>query len=304
MARPYWTGNIQISLVSFRVGLYVATESKSQISFHQISRRTGERIRHQKVLESASESDEPASAVDKDEIVKGFEYEKGRYVIIEANELENLLVPSNHTIAISQFVDKGELNPEYFEKPYFVLPENDSYAEAFNVIRDALSKAGKIAIGKVAFSGRESIIALMPAIGSDRGIMAFTLRYQSELRNQDDYFRDIKSTAIEPGSLQLAETLVDRMSSNFDLSKFQDGYEVALKALVDAKVHSLPVPTGEEQKPVRGKIINLMDALRKSLEEDQQRLGKKPPKSEKEVQTKKLGIVKGQSRTAGKRKTA
>src|ERR1700734_494619 len=113
MARPYWTGNIQISLVSFGVGLYVATESKSQISFHQISRRTGERIRHQKVLESAAENNEATTAVDKDEIVKGYEYRKGQYVIIEPSELENLRVPSKHTIAVSQFVDLAELNPEY-----------------------------------------------------------------------------------------------------------------------------------------------------------------------------------------------
>jgi hypothetical protein len=126
MARPYWTGNLQISLVSFGVSLYVATESKSQISFHQISRKTGERIRHQKVLESAAESDEATTAVDKDEIVKGYEYKKGQYVVIEPAELENLRVPSKHTIAVSQFADANELDPEYVEKPYFVLPENAS----------------------------------------------------------------------------------------------------------------------------------------------------------------------------------
>src|SRR5579863_10515642 len=124
MARPYWSGQIQISLVSFGVSLYTATESKSQITFHQISRRTGERIRHQKVLESAVENNEATTGVEKDEIVKGYEYQKGQYVIIEPSELDNLKVPSKHTIAVSQFVDKGELNPEYVEKPYFVMPEN------------------------------------------------------------------------------------------------------------------------------------------------------------------------------------
>src|SRR6266568_9527557 len=135
MARPYWSGQIQISLVSFGVSLSSATESKSQISFHQISRKTGERIRHQKVLESATESDEATTAVEKDEIVKGYEYRKGQYVIIEPAELENLRVPSKHTVAVSQFVDLAELNPEYVEKPYFVLPENDSHTEAFTVVR-------------------------------------------------------------------------------------------------------------------------------------------------------------------------
>src|ERR1700739_177562 len=136
MARPYWAGLIQISLVSFGVSLYTATESKSQITFHQISRSTGERIRHQKVLASAVEGEEPASAVGKDEIVKGYEYSKGQYVIIEPSELENLRIPSKHTIEVSQFVDRDELNPEYVEKPYFVVPQNDLQAEAFAVVRE------------------------------------------------------------------------------------------------------------------------------------------------------------------------
>ncbi len=303
MARPYWTGNIQISLVSFGVGLYVATESKSQISFHQISRKTGERIRHQKVLESAAENNEATTAVDKDEIVKGYEYRKGHYVIIEPSELENLRVPSKHTIAVSQFVDKAELNPEYVEKPYFVLPENDSQTETFNVIREALVKTGKIAIGKIAFSGRESILAVVPAENSERGLMAYTLRFQNELRNHQDYFRDIKATAIDSDSLELAETLIEKMTGKFDLGKFEDGYETAVKALVEAKVNNLPIPAEEEPKPQQGKVINLMDALRKSIG-GEERTGKKPPKSEKEPQTKKLELVKTQSKATAKRKTA
>lgn len=301
MARPYWTGNLQISLVSFGVSLYVATETKSQISFHQISRRTGERIRHQKVLESAVENNEATTAVEKDEIVKGYEYSKGQYVLIESSELENLRVPSKHTIAVSQFADRAELNPEYVEKPYFVLPESDSQAETFNVIREALAKTGKIAIGKVAFSGRESIVAVLPA--GDRGMMAYTLRYQNEMRNQSDYFRDIKATAVDQDSLELAETLIKRMSAKLDMSKFEDGYEVALKALVEAKVNNLPVPAEEAPKPQSGKVINLMDALRKSIGEDTE-IGKKPPKSQKEPQSKKISLVKSPSKPSPKRKSA
>jgi DNA end-binding protein Ku len=253
------------------------------------------------VLESAVENNEATTAVEKDEIVKGYEYRKGQYVIIEPAELDNLKVPSKHTIAVSQFVDQADLNPEYVEKPYFVLPENDSQAETFNVIREALAKTGKIAIGKVAFSGRENIIAVLPA--DDRGMMAYTLRYQNELRNQQDYFRDIKASAIDQDSLELAETLIKRMSTKFDLSKFEDGYEAAVKALVEAKVNNLPIPTEEAPKPQMGKVINLMDALRKSIGDDA-RSGKKPPKSENEPQTRKLGLVKPQSKVPAKRKSA
>ena len=132
MARPYWSGRIQVSLVSFGVQLYVATETKNQISFHQISRSTGERIRHQKVLASAVESDGDVAgaAVAKDEIVKGYEHRKGEYILIEPSELENLKVPSKHTIDVSQFVTMDELRPEYVEKPYYVVPDNDSQAMA------------------------------------------------------------------------------------------------------------------------------------------------------------------------------
>jgi DNA end-binding protein Ku len=295
MARPYWTGNLQISLVSFGVSLYVATESKSQISFHQISRKTGERIRHQKVLESAAESDEATTAVEKDEIVKGYEYKKGQYVIIEPAELENLRVPSKHTISVSQFADASELDPEYVEKPYFVLPENDSQTEAFTVVRQALVNTGKAAIGKVAFSGRESILAVVPASHDDRGMLAYTLRFPNELRNQNDYFRDIKPTAVTADSLELAESLIKKMSAKLDLNKFEDGYEVAVKALVEARINNLPVPIDEAPRKQPANVINLMDALRKSIGPDT-RAGKKPPKSEKELPAKKIALVKSNAR--------
>jgi DNA end-binding protein Ku len=304
MARPYWSGNLQISLVSFGVSLYVATESKSQISFHQISRSTGERIRHQKVVESEAESREPGSVVEKDEIVKGYEYRKGQYVIIEPSELAALRVPSKHTIEVSQFVDLSDLNLEYVEKPYFVTPETDTQAEAFATVRQALADTGKAAIGKVSFSGRENIVAVVPAGGKDgRGMMAYTLRFEGELRNQADYFRDIKESAVNKDSLELAEMLIKKMSAKLDLSKFQDGYEVAVKALVEAKVNNMPVPVEEEpQRP--SNVINLMDALRKSVAADVR--AKKPVKSEKAaaVPAKKMAVVKAPAKTASKRKSA
>jgi len=149
-------------------------------------------VRHQKVLQSAvdSDSENVGPAVGKDEIVKGYEYRKGEYIIIEPSELENLRVPSKHTIEVNQFVGFDELLPEYIEKPYFVVPENDSQAEAFAVIRKALQKSGKVAIGKVSFAGRENIVAIRPA-GDEAhgGMMAYTLRYSNELRNQREYFR-------------------------------------------------------------------------------------------------------------------
>ena len=310
MARPYWTGRIQVSLVSFGVQLFVATESKSQISFHQISRSTGERVRHQKVLESAvdSDSETAAATVGKDEIVKGYEHRKGEYILIEPNELENLKVPSKHTIEVNQFIGLDELLPEYIEKPYFVVPENDSQAEAFAVIRKALQKSGKVAIGKVSFSGRENIVAIRPAGDeSSAGMMAYTLRYSNELRNEREYFRDLKDVEINEESLELAETLIAKKSTKLDLSKFEDGYAVALKELIEAKHNNLPVPKDEIEQP-RGNVVNLMDALRKSLNgadsDSNKRVPKKPAASVKTEPKKGIGLVKSSSKPPAKRKTA
>jgi DNA end-binding protein Ku len=302
MARPYWSGQLQISLVSFGVSLYVATEAKANISFHQVSRSTGQRVRHQKVLESAVDSRniEQDDIVEKDEIVKGYEYSKGQYVVIEPSELEDLRVPSKHVIAVSQFVDQNELNPEYVEKPYFVVPENAAQGEAFATVRQALVNTGKVAIGKISFSGREHIVAITPTGTEGRGMMAYTLRYQNELRNHQDYFRDIQDQKIGKDSLEMAEALIDKWSAKLDLSKFADGYEIAVKELVDAKLKHLPVPKDEAPSVSSGKVINLMDALRKSIG-SQAKATRMPPKkpvvsTKAPAARKGIGLVKGAKR--------
>jgi DNA end-binding protein Ku len=227
-------------------------------------------------------------------------------VIIEPSELENLRVPSKHTIEVSQFVDVKEISPEFIDKPYYIAPENDSQNEAFAVVREALVKTGKAAIGKIAFSGREHIMAIKPAEGS-RGMIGYTLRYAYELRDQEDYFRDIKPVEINEDSLQLAETLIAKRSAKFDLNKFEDGYEVAVKELVEAKVNSQPIPQDEQPSMKTGKVVNLMDALRESIGNDPaKRPAKKLPKSEKEPAAARrgIGLVKAPAKANGKRKSA
>ncbi len=269
--RPYWSGQITISLVSFGVKLYVATEAKGEIHFHQISRKTGERVKYQKVSASAAErhtdGEDAAPVVEKDEIVKGYEYRKGEYVTIEPKELDELRVPSKHTMEVTQFVDAAEIDPEFFEKPYFVVPENDSQAAAFAVVRQALKETKKVALSKIAFGGREHVVAIRPTEDDDLGgMMAYTMRYAEELRDPKDYFRDVKKVAVDDDSLGLAKELIKRKAAKFDPAKFVDGYEVALKELVQAKVDKAPVPKDEEPAaPKRGQVINLMDALRKSV---------------------------------------
>jgi DNA end-binding protein Ku len=304
VARPYWSGQVRISLVSFGVKLFVATEAKGEIRFHEISRKTGERVRHQKVLASAMERDpgEAADPVEKDEIVKGYEYRKGEYVTIEPEEIEHLRVPSKHTVEITQFVEVNELPPEYLEKPYFVVPENDVQAEAFAVVRAALKKTGKAALGKIAFGGREHVMAITAGDSNMGGMMAYTMRYQEELRDPKEYFRDIRKVAVNEDSLELAETLIRKKTAKFDPGKFTDGYEAALKELVEAKVKHAPIPKDEVPVTKRENVVNLMDALRKSVADDGAIgvSGSKKRTAEKVARKKGIALVK----PVGRRRSA
>ncbi len=286
--RPYWSGQITISLVSFSVRLFVATEAKGEIHFHNLSRKTGERVKYQKV----SGSETSAAKVEQEEIVKGYEYRKGEYITIESSELDELRVPSKHTMEVTQFVSADEIDPEYFEKPYFVTPENDSQAQAFAVVRQALKETKKIALSKIAFGGREHIVAICPTEDDSLGgMMAYTMRYAAELRDPKEYFRDIQKPKVEDDSLDLAKQLIERKTAKFDPTKFVDGYEVALKELVQAKIDHAPIPKDEAPKPQRGQVVNLMDALRKSI-------GKATP-AESEAALKGTGA--GKAHAAGKK---
>jgi len=316
MARPYWSGQISISLVSFSVKLFVATEAKSQISFHQINRATGERVRYQKVTASAAEAQQDAGdersaaaqTVRNDEIVKGYEYRKGQYITIEPSELANLRVPSKHTMEVTQFVDASEIDPEYFEKPYFVVPEDDSQTQTFTVVRQALKETKKVALSKIAFAGREHLVAIAPTQDDSLGgMMAYVMRYAQELRDPKEYFRDIKKMEVEDDSLDLAKTLIKKRAATFDPGKFVDGYEVALKELVEAKIEHAPIPQDQAPAPQRGKVVSLIDALRKSIsaDTDEAPVAKKKPVA-KAAPMKGIALVKSAKPTArsSKRKSA
>jgi DNA end-binding protein Ku len=263
MPRPFWSGQVQISLVSFGIQLFPATEAASEIHFHQLNRKTGERIHHQNVS-----SPDDGEALDKDEIVKGYEYSKGKYVMIEPEEIDNLRIPSRKILQVAQFVSRNELPPEFFEKPYFVVPEKPEHAEAFAVVRKAMQSGNKVALGKIAFGGREHLLALAaPENDKHPGMMAYTLRYAAELRDSTQYFRDIKPQTIEKDQLQLAQELIQRKTAPFKPAQFTDEYEAALRALIEAKAKHAPIPKGEPA-PKSPKVVNLMDALRKSIQSD------------------------------------
>jgi DNA end-binding protein Ku len=299
MPRPFWSGQIQISLVSFGIKLFPATEAKSEIRFHQLSRKSGERIKHQKV----SGDEEP---VDRSDIVKGYEYRKGEYVTVEPEEIEHLRIPSRHTLELTQFVDVDELDPEFFEKPYFVVPENDVQAEAFAVVRKALQTTKKAGLGKIAFGGREHLVALsMPNDEKLAGMMAYTMRYAEELRDPAEYFGEIKKVSVDDDQLSLAKELIKRKAAKFAPEKFKDEYEAALRELVEAKVKHLPIP---QEEPARktAKVINLMDALRKSVRGDEAPAATKKgvARSTGTESKKGLTLIKSSTKTGRSRKSA
>jgi len=296
MPRPYWSGQIQISLVSFGIKLFPATEAKSEIRFHQLSRKSGERIKHQKV----SGDEEP---IENGDIVKGYEYRKGEYVMVEPDEIEHLRIPSRHTLAVTQFVDEEELDPEFFEKPYFVVPEDDVQGEAFAVVRKALQTTKKVALGKIAFGGREHLVAIS-APGDDKlpGMMAYTMRYAEELRDPAEYFGDIKKVAVDEDQLSLAKELIKRKAAKFAPEKFKDEYEAALRELVKAKIAHQPIPR-DEPAPKSAKVINLMDALRKSVRGDEGPATKKKAATKSAATAKKgITLVKPARTKASKQK--
>jgi DNA end-binding protein Ku len=299
MARPYWSGQIRISLVAFGVKFFTATEAKGEIRFHQLSRKTGERVRHQKV--SGEEG-----PVDNSDIVKGYEYSKGQYIEIEPKDIENLRIPSRQTLDVTQFVDQADIDASYFEKPYFVVPENDAQSEAFAVVREALLKTKKIALGKIAFGGREHLVAIAPPADEKlAGMMAYTMRYAEELRKPGEYFADIKTPSIDSDQLSLAEELIKRKSAKFAPEKFTDEYEAALRAMVEAKLKNLPMPR-EEAPQQSAKVINLMDALRKSVQADEPSTPKKAPAraGAKSTSSQKKGIELVKTGTGKSRKSA
>jgi DNA end-binding protein Ku len=259
VGRPFWSGQLKISLISFGIQLYPAVNARAGITFHQIDRATGKRVHHRKIVDD----DE---TVENAEIVKGYEYSKGKYIPIEPEDIRKLRIPTKSTIEIKQFIPLAKLPPLLFEKPYFVVPDPRESTEAFAVVRKAMAQAGKVALGEVAFGGREHLVAFAaPEDDAERGLMAYTLRYSEELRKADDYFGDIAKATVEKKQLSMAADLIEAYSGPLDLESYRDDYESALRELVEAREKNAPLPVEEEERPQRGKVVGLTEALRRSL---------------------------------------
>lgn len=256
-ARAYWKGHIRLSLVTFPVQLYAAVTDTQKIKLHKLSKKSGERIHYKDTTESEG-------AVSKENIVKGYEYEKGQYVEIDDSELKKLKVESRHTIDLVQFTDLKEIDPIYFDKPYFVAPDGDIAMEAFITLRDALRDTKKVALGQITIGGRERIAAIKPC---HNGLILETLRYSYEVRQAAQYF-DVVDDDVKPHKDQilLAEQLIEAKSGKFDPKAFKDSYQEGLLEIIQAKLahRKVHLPAG---RPEPGNVVNIMDALKRSLAE-------------------------------------
>lgn len=260
MAAPaYWSGQIRLALVSIPVEIFSATKSGAQIRFNQVHKPSGKRIAYEKVVPGIG-------PIDRDEIIKGYEVEKGTYVLLEEREIEAVKIESRRTLELVQFVSADEIDPLYFEKPYYVVPKDQLAEEAFVVLREALRKAKKVALGQLSVRGSEKLVALKPC---GKGLLLETLRYADEVRQGRSFFTDIDDIKPEPELLDLATTLIDKRTAPFDASEFENRYVAALRALIDKKAKS---KTGkaiieETDEPGRSgsNVVDLMAALKKSV---------------------------------------
>jgi DNA end-binding protein Ku len=262
--RAYWKGYLRLSLVSCPISLFPATSESEKVRFHQINRKTGNRIHYLKV-DAVTEKEVPA-----DDILKGYEVSKGHYVEITDKELEAISLESTRTIDIDQFVPREEIDELYDIRPYYIAPNGKVGADAFAVIREAIEDMKMVAIGRVVLTSREHPIALEPR---GKGIMGTLLRYPYEIRDEADYLDDIPHPRVAKDAMELAKHIVQTKAGHFHPEKFEDRYEAALRELIAKK------QAGERIEPPRerpsAKVISLMDALRRSV--DGSKHAKKPP---------------------------
>jgi DNA end-binding protein Ku len=260
--RPYWKGFLKLALVSCPIALHTACSSSERVAFRQINKATGNRLRQQLVDEETREPVEPG---DKG---RGYEVAKGQYLMVEDEELEAIQVESTHVIEIDRFVPRAQIDQRFFDSPYYVTPNEPVGQEAFAVIREAMRGKGMVALGRLVLSKRERVIALEPY---DKGLLGTTLRYPYEVRNARDYFGDLPELALAPDMLTLAEHILESKAGDFDPSSFHDRYEEALLAHLKSKQAGMVVQAKPAMAAPR-RVINLMEALRRSIAED-----KKPP---------------------------
>ncbi|MBH5392200.1 non-homologous end joining protein Ku [Bradyrhizobium diversitatis] len=252
--RANWKGFLRLSLVTCPVALYPATSDSEKISFNQLNRQTGHRIKYLKV--DANTGDE----VPNEDIVKGYQLEKDQFIEVTKEELEEIALESTRTIEIDEFVDRSDIDPRYLIRPYYVRPDGKVGHDAFAVIRETIREMDKVAIGRVVLTNREHIIALEPM---DKGLVGTLLRYPYEVRSEQEYFDEIQDVKVTKDMLDLARHIVNQKAGRFDPEKFEDHYETALVDLINQKRAGKTIRPKE--RPKGENVVDLMQALRKSV---------------------------------------
>ncbi|MBR1192055.1 Ku protein [Bradyrhizobium sp. AUGA SZCCT0240] len=252
--RANWKGFLRLSLVTCPIALFPATSESEKISFNQINKKTGNRIRYLKVDADTGEE------VESGDIIKGYQVDKDRYLEVTKDELENIALESTRTIEIDEFVPRSEIDDLYLVRPYYIVPDGKVGHDAYAVIRETIRSLDKVAIARVVLTSREHVIALE---ARDKGLMGMLLRYPYEVRDADEYFDDIQDVKITKDMLDLAKHIVESKSGHFEPAKFEDRYEAALQELLDKKQKGQPIVTAKRAAP--SNVFNLMDALKASI---------------------------------------
>ncbi len=253
--RAYWKGFLRLSLVSIGVEVFNAEDKRADIQFNQIHKPTGKRVNYTKTVQGVG-------PVQSSDIVKGYEIDKDDYVVLEPEELSAVRLESKRTIDLTQFVDTKDIDPRFFEQPYYLVPADEYATEGYLVIREALRKTGKVGIGQMTLAGREHLVAVAPL---EQGLMMERLRYANEVKSSKDFFGDLGKPKLDQEMVGLAVELIGRKAGPFDVGKYKDSYAVELKKLIDRKAKGERIITVPEPEAAPSNVVNLMDALRKSL---------------------------------------
>jgi DNA end-binding protein Ku len=254
--RAFWTGHLRLSLVNIPVKLYPATTSERRLAFHQIHEPSGKRVRYQKIAPGVG-------AVENEDIIKGYEYEKGKYVLIDPKEIDDLKLESKQTIELVRFVDEDAIDVRYYETPYYLLPDGDMADEGYVIIQKALKDTKKVGVGQFILRGHGNIVAIKPC---GKGLVLEVLRHADEVRSADTIFKEVVDVKVDKEALDLAKELMERKAGKFEPEMFKDEYNEAVWELIQAKLeHRKPDIATEE--PGTAKVINIMDALKKSVQQ-------------------------------------
>ena len=269
--RANWKGFLRLSLVTCPIALFPATSETEKVSFNQINKNTGHRIKYAKVDAETGEE------VSNEDIIKGYKVDTDTYVTVDKDELDNIALESTRTIDIDEFVPKSEIDELYLVRPYYIVPEGKVGHDAFAVIRETIRAMDKVAIARVVLTNREHIIALE---ARGKGLVGMLLRYPYEIRDENEYFDDIQDVKVTKDMLDLAKHIVESKSGDFEPEKFEDRYENALVELLNKKRKGEPLRTAVKPRDT-GNVVNLMDALRKSLSDAGKRGASLPAKGRK-----------------------